>query len=74
MFKKQLALHGLIPSVMAVFDLANNHGYINTSEFKLTTNDISDKTARADYDLESRIEEAGLVWDNDLKEYVPKED
>jgi hypothetical protein len=72
--KKQLALHGLIPSVMAVFDLANNHGYINTSEFKLTTNDISDKTARADYDLESRIEEAGLVWDNDLKEYVPKED
>ena len=72
--KKQLALHGLIPSVMAIFDLCNNHNYINTSEFKLTTNDSSGKKEMADNDLESRIEEAGLVWDNDLREYVPKED
>ena len=34
--KKQLALRGKIPQMIAVFDLANNHGYINTSEFKIT--------------------------------------
>lgn len=33
--KKQLALHGTIPSLLAVFDLVNNHGYQNTNEFKL---------------------------------------
>lgn len=33
--KKQLALKGKIPPVMAIFDLTNNHGYHNANEFKL---------------------------------------
>ena len=35
--KKQLALRGKIPPVMAIFDLTNNHGYHNANEFKLET-------------------------------------
>lgn len=34
--KKQLAMRGRIPQMIAVFDWANNHGYINTSEFKIS--------------------------------------
>lgn len=33
--KKQLALAGKMPPVLAIFDLTNNSGYINASEFKL---------------------------------------
>ena len=33
--KKQLALTGQIPPIIAVFDLTNNHSYANTSEFHL---------------------------------------
>ncbi len=35
--KKQLALQGKIPPVLAIFDLTNNHGYVNSSEFRLQT-------------------------------------
>ena len=34
--KKQMALYGTIPPVMAIFDLTNNHGYVNSSEFKVS--------------------------------------
>ncbi len=33
--KKEAAFHGQIQPMIAVFDLANNHSYKNTSEFKL---------------------------------------
>lgn len=33
--KKQLAFRQKIPSVLAIFDLTNNSGYVNSSEFKL---------------------------------------
>lgn len=33
--KKQLAFRQKIPTVLAVFDLANNSGYVNSSEFRL---------------------------------------
>ena len=35
--KKQLAFRQKIPTLLAVFDLTNNSGYVNTSEFKLQT-------------------------------------
>lgn len=69
--KKQLALHGLIPTVMAIFDLSNNHGYVNATEFKLSTNETESKENHDD--LEAKILDAGLVWDNELKEFVPQE-
>lgn len=33
--KKQLAFRQKIPSVIAMFDLTNNHGYVNSNEFKI---------------------------------------
>ena len=33
--KKQLAMRGKIPQMIAVFDWTNNHGYVNTNEFRL---------------------------------------
>lgn len=42
--KKQLALKGDIPPIMAIFDLTNNHGYVNTNEFKI--NQLNDNTER----------------------------
>ena len=35
--KKTLAFHGKLPPVVLFFDLTNNSGYANTSEFKVTT-------------------------------------
>lgn len=67
--KKQLAMHNLIPSIMAIFDLTNNHGYVNASEYKLTTNDSNDRPANDD-DLEERVKAAGLVWDSAKGEFV----
>lgn len=66
--KKQLMLRGAIPAVLAVFDLANNHSYKNTSEFKLTA-DIKPKSkdAIAAYklpDLESESTQLNALEDN----------
>lgn len=33
--KKELAFHQQIPPIIAMFDLTNNHNYVNTSEFKI---------------------------------------
>ena len=43
-FKKQAALSYRTPQMIAVFDLANNHGYKNTSEFKLSSDNNQDET------------------------------
>lgn len=42
--KKELAFHQQIPSVVFMLDACNNHGYTNTSEFKVEA--ISDKQQR----------------------------
>lgn len=36
--KKQLAFRFKIPPVIFLNDISNNHGYLNTSEFKITAN------------------------------------
>ena len=67
--KKQLALNFKIPPMIMAFDFTNNHGYCNTNEFKLTT-----KVETNDTDtnrLERELVERGLVWDDELKEFVP---
>lgn len=68
--KKQLMLSGKIPPVLAVFDLANNHGYVNTSEFKVITEAPKQEQTQAE-ELESKLTAAGLIWDCDKQEYVP---
>lgn len=42
--KKELSFHQQIPPVVFMFDACNNHGYTNTSEFKVEA--ISDKHQR----------------------------
>ena len=44
--KKQLAFRQKIPTVLALFDLTNNSGYVNSSEFKLIKDDeyVNSKT------------------------------
>lgn len=68
--KKQLMLSGKIPPVLAVFDLANNHGYVNTSEFKVIAEPPKVEQERGE-DIEAKLTAAGLIWDADLQEYVP---
>lgn len=68
--KKQLALQGYIPSVLAVFDLANNHGYVNTSEFKQgAENGAKAADVNGRLSIEEKIEESGLVWNEDKGEW-----
>ena len=70
--KKQLALTFKIPPMIMAFDFTNNHGYCNTNEFKLTTEvkNIDPETNK----LERELVERGLVWDDELKEFVPVEE
>lgn len=67
--KKELAFHQQIPPVVAMFDLTNNHSYVNTSEFKIEA--ISDKPQEKQFSLEDQIQQSGLVWDEVQEKYVP---
>lgn len=69
--KKQLALKGKIPTVMAIFDLSNNHNYFNVSEYKLSMNN-SDKpeSEEDDISLEQRCADLGLIWSEEKGEWI----
>lgn len=45
--KKQLIFNSQIPPVVGIFDLTNNSGYINSSEFKLQPLPADDKPLKA---------------------------
>lgn len=59
--KKQLAFRQKIPTVLALFDLTNNSGYVNSSEFKLSTGQAEEQHHRtveqiaADYIIDSNL-------------------
>lgn len=69
--KKQLALCGKIPPMVFVFDSANNHGYVNTSEFKISTNEKTEETKQGNID--EQIRAAGLVWNEAKKQFEQME-
>lgn len=59
--KKQLAMNYKIPPMVYVFDATNNHGYVNSNEFRLSvpTEDkrgvtVDPETIAAKYGLEDR--------------------
>lgn len=58
--KKEAAFHGQMQPMIAVFDLANNHSYKNTNEFKLEvdTKDSDRKVLPADAKIDL------LAWKN----------
>lgn len=66
--KKQLALTYKVPPVLAIFDLTNNHGYVNSQEFKLETPAAEIRPGQT---LEDKVQDAGLVWDATTGEYIP---
>lgn len=68
--KKQLALNYKIPPMVYVFDATNNHGYVNSNEFKLTQG--KPETENKD-NVDEQIRAAGLVWNEDLQEFEPME-
>lgn len=67
--KKQLAAHGKIPPLITIFDLTNNHGYVNASEFKIS--DIQEDTNKTSIDEQARAND--LVWNDETKRYEPLE-
>ena len=67
--KKQLLLTSKIPAVVGIFDFTNNHGYINSSEFKLTPIQPIEEKEKS---IEAQIEEAGLVWNEEKGDFEPK--
>lgn len=68
--KKQLGLHYKIPPMIFAFDFANNHGYVNTNEFKLTVEPAQDKEQEKRSVLEAEIRENGLIWDETTHTYI----
>ena len=67
--KKQLLFNYKIPPMVGVFDLTNNHGYVNSNEFKLTQT-LEVNTHKND--LEKAIDEYGLEWDSVKEEFRPR--
>lgn len=45
--KKELALRNKLSSVLCIFDLTNNHGYLNSNEFHLITDNVTDTNQSA---------------------------
>lgn len=68
--KKQLALHNKIPSLVFLFDSANNHQYFNSNSF-MPTEIIADTKQNS---IDEQARRQGIAWDNELKKFVPAED
>lgn len=67
--KKQLSFSYKIPPMLAVFDLCNNHSYLNTNQFIITAQNSAEKQEEVMVD---RLEENNLIWDAQKGEYVPE--
>lgn len=66
--KKQLAMSFRIPPMVYVFDACNNHGYVNTNQFTLTSTTVEKPRNTA---LDEEVAAAGLVWNETTKEFEP---
>jgi len=69
--KKQLAMTYKIPPMVYVFDATNNHGYVNSNEFKLTQGKTEENSGRAN--LEEQLKAAGVIWNDEKGEFEPRE-
>lgn len=67
--KKAAANDYRTPPVFTIFDLKCNHGYVEKSELKLTTDAREDEAAA----LQDAADEAGLIWDEQRHEYITVE-
>lgn len=67
--KKQLSFSYKIPPMLAVFDLCNNHNYLNTSQFIIKAENSAEQQEEKIID---QLEANNLVWDEKTGEYIPK--
>ena len=51
--------------------MKNNYGYTDKSEVELTAVTKEQKQEAA---IEAQLDENGLIWDEDLQEYIPAEE
>lgn len=70
--KKQLIMTGKIPAIIGIFDLTNNHNYVNASEFKI----IPDTDNKQNHlrTIEQIQEELGLTFEENQDIVLPDAD
>ena len=69
--RKQLGSIYKISPTLELVNWVNNFNYVNTSEFKLTAQSSAEAEKKAT--LENKLDESGLVWDEESGEYIPAE-
>ena len=69
--RKQLASYYKLSPTLEIFNLKNNYGYTDKSEVELTAVTKEQKQEAA---IEAQLDENGLIWDEDLQEYIPAEE
>lgn len=69
-YKKQMGLTYKVPPMILAFDFCNNHGYHNTSEFKITAEQgtAEDKQRIA---IDEELKQSGLRWNEDTQSFEP---
>lgn len=68
--KKEMGLNYRIPPMVYAFDLANNHGYFNTSEYKVTVeSETQSIEAKQRQELEQSVADLGLIWNEEKGDY-----
>lgn len=68
--KKQSVSSFQMPPVWAMFDLTNNANYRNTNTFIVDTQESRQR--QQDTKTEAQLDAAGLVWSEELGEYIPE--
>lgn len=69
--KKQLSFSYKIPPMLAVFDLCNNHSYLNTNQFIIKAENSAE---RQEEKLLDSLEANALTWDEEKGEYIPEKE
>ena len=68
--KKQLSFNYKIPPMLAVFDLCNNHQYVNTNQFTIKTETALEQ--QKERQIQDKLESSGLIWNPETGEYEPE--
>lgn len=73
--KKEMAMTYKVPPMLAIFDFVNNHNYMNTNRVELVPEvpEETQKQKQQRLELEQRIIDSNLVWDETAGEFVPAE-
>lgn len=65
--KKQAMFNYVIPPVVGIFDLKNNHGYVDKTEVEIDTQ------AQERGQIDRELHECGLIWNEGTQSFEPME-